>query len=174
MPKEKLGSLIGAVFGLIFVLVNTDSLPSPIARVLRILAVAAVVAVLVAIRRVPAAPPTSGRAFSDRNYLVTVALEAVALFGGVAIINGPLATPDAAVAWISLVVGLHFLGLAAAWKLRFYHVLAAAMAPCGIIGLVIAFGGGPTAAVDVIGAVIPGALLLGFALWGSTNALRAR
>lgn len=41
MTPEKLGSVIGAVFGLIFVMVNTGSSPAAIALLLRVLAVLA-------------------------------------------------------------------------------------------------------------------------------------
>lgn len=176
MPREKIGSLIGGMFGLIFVLVNTGSFPGPIALILRIVAAAVFVGIVVALARVPPArlPDISKQGGFGRGYWVVVAVEVVAIFGGLRIITGVLNRPDAAVAWIALVVGVHFFALARVWHLSFFTVLAAGLTVCGLVGLVIAFGGGPEVAIDLVGAVIPGALLLGFALWGSTNELRAR
>ena len=60
-------------------------------------------------------PPLAGRRFGQGYWLV-VAVEVVAIAVGLALFNGPLHTPRAAVAWISFVVGAHFFGLAAIWK----------------------------------------------------------
>jgi len=49
MSWAKLGSVIGASFGLIFVLVNTGSLPAAVAVLFRVLAVIAFIAVLIAV-----------------------------------------------------------------------------------------------------------------------------
>ncbi|GGG15495.1 hypothetical protein GCM10007304_31960 [Rhodococcoides trifolii] len=175
MSPEKIGSIIGGAFGLVFVLVNTGSLPGAVAMALGLLAVLAFVAVVVAVWRVPRARPSGPvRGGFGKGYWIVVAIEVVAIFGGLRLISGPLNVPDAAVAWIAFVVGVHFFALAAVWKLSFFRVLAIGLTVCGVAGLAAAFAGGPVALIDVIGAVIPGALLLGFALWGSTRALQAR
>ena len=57
---------------------------------------------------------------------------------GLAVLNGRLHAPQAAVTWVSLVVGVHFLALAVLWKLAFFHWLGAAIALCGAVGLVLA------------------------------------
>ena len=180
VTPEKLGSLIGAVFGLVFVLVNTDSLPPTVALLLRVLAVAAFVAVLLAVRR-PAPPgrppvsemPSPGGGFS-RGYWLIVAAEVLAIWLGLAVLNGRMAMPEAAVAWVSLVVGAHFFALAVLWKQPLFHWLGAALLACGAAGLALAFADAAPAAIDGIGGVLPGATLLGFALWGSTRASRSR
>ena len=46
MSSAKLGSVVGAGFGSLFVLVNTGSLPAAVAVLLRVLAVLAFIAVL--------------------------------------------------------------------------------------------------------------------------------
>ncbi len=170
MTPEKLGSVIGAVFGLVFVLANTGSLPSGVALTLRVLGGVAFLAVLLAVRRpaVSRAATPAGSGFG-RGYWLVVGLEVVAIFGGLALLNGPLDTPQAAVAWISFVVGVHFLALAVVWRQRLFTVLGAALAVCGLAGLGLAVGGAPEAAVDTVGGVLPGAVLLGFALRGSTT-----
>jgi hypothetical protein len=169
MTPEKLGSLIGAIFGLIFVLANTGALPPGLGMVLRVLGVAAFVAVLIALRRSPrraAVARPAGGGFR-RGYWLVVAGEVVAIAVGLALLNGPLHAPQAAVAWISLVVGAHFIGLAVVWKQSFFHWLGASILLCGAIGLVLAVVTSPQGAIDTVAGVLPGALLLAFSLWGS-------
>lgn len=170
MTPEKLGSLIGAVFGLIFVLVNTASVPTALAVLLRVLGVVAFVAVLAAVRRPGPFKGTrpAGGGFG-RGYWLVVAAEVLAIAIGLALVNGPLATPQAAVAWISFVVGGHFFALAVIWKQSLFHWLGAALLLCGALGLVLAATGSGTSTIDLVGGVLPGAILLGFGLWGSTR-----
>ena len=173
LAPEKIGSIIGAVFGLVFVFVNSDTFPTILTVGLRVVAVVALVAVLLAVWRVPPAPAPEGggRDGFGRGYWVVVAVEVVAIFGGLAIINGPLDAPQAAVAWISTVVGLHFVALALVWKLRFFTGLGVALTALGVLALILAAAGAAESSIDAIGAVLPGFLLLGFALWGSSRAL---
>jgi hypothetical protein len=178
MTPQKLGSLIGAVFGLVFVVVNTAAAPTGVARALRLFAVLAFVLVLLAQRRPPrpiaVARPERG---AGLGYWLVVAAEVIALAVGIRLLNGPLDAPDGAVAWVALVVGLHFLALGIVWKEDLFHWLGASMALCGAVGLALAFAGSSKAAVDTVGGVLPGALLLAFALWGvlsSTTPVRSR
>ena len=57
MSQQKLGSLIGAAFGLVFVLVNSSSLATAVAVLIRLLGVVAFLAVLIAVCR---PGPTTG------------------------------------------------------------------------------------------------------------------
>lgn len=174
MAPEKIGSIIGAVFGLVFVFVNSDTFSTTLTIGVRVVAVVALVAVLLAVWRVPPAPAPEGvRGGFGRGYWVVVAIEVVAIFGGLAIINGPLDAPQAAVAWISTVVGVHFVALALVWKLRFFAGLGAALTVLGVLALILAAAGAADSSIDTIGAVLPGFLLLGFSLWGSSRALIA-
>jgi hypothetical protein len=172
MTAEKVGAPIGAGFGLGFVLANTGALPSGVAMVLRILAVVAFVAVFVMLGRrrslMGTVPPLAGRRFG-RGYWLVVAVEAVAVAVGLALLNGPLHTPRAAVAWISFVVGAHFFGLAAIWKQSLFLWLGSSILLSGALGLVLAIAGSSTGAIDTVAGVLPGGLLLGFGLWSSKN-----
>lgn len=90
-----------------------------------------------------------------------VAAEVVAGAAGLAVINGRRDAPQAGVAWIALVVGLHFLGLAAVWRQPFLSGLGAAIAVCGAAGLILAAAHASAAAIAAISGVIPGGLLIG-------------
>jgi hypothetical protein len=168
MTPERLGSSIGAAFGLGFILANTGALPSAVALALRVLAVATFVAVFVLLRRrrsLPrSVPPLAGRRFGQGYWLV-VAVEVVAIAVGLALFNGPLHTPRASVAWISFVVGAYFFGLAAIWKQSLFLWLGASILLCDALGLVLAIAGSSTGAIDTVAGVLPGGLLLGFGLW---------
>jgi hypothetical protein len=170
---QRLGSLIGGVFGLIYVEVNAGSLAAPAAAALRIagaVAFAGLVALLVA-RRGRGAAPSTGRepgasaeaaargGFGPRYWLV-VAAEVAAIAAGSALLNGPLDRPRAAVAWVSVVVGVHFFVLASLWRVSLFRWLGAAIALCGLAGLAAAGLDASGAVIATAAGVLPGALLL--------------
>lgn len=141
--RQFTGFLIGAGFGLAFVLANAGPpLPSAVGLVLRVLAVAALVAVIVlsvALSRRPAPPVTgTGPAFRFGPFYGTVVLvEVVLIVGGIQVLRLLEAPWQANIAWIALVVGLHFLPLAWYWRMR--QILAAALyiSAMGAAGLVL-------------------------------------
>jgi hypothetical protein len=98
-----------------------------------------------------------------------VTAEVVAIAVGVRVLGGPLDSPDAAVAWVALVVGLHFVVLAVVWAPSRVSWLGGSLAACGVIGLTLAFAGASPRVVGSVGSVLPGALLLAFALRGATT-----
>lgn len=173
MPGQKIGSMIAATFGLIYVLVNTGSLPSTWAVALRVLAVIAFAAVLVAVLRAPRHHGPAGARVFGRGYWLVVAAEVAALFLGVRILEGPLGLPSAGVAWVSLVVGVHFFALAVVFGARFFHLLGGMITACGALGLVLAATGAGTAAIALASGVVPGAILLGFGWWGARRTVPA-
>ena len=89
-----------------------------------------------------------------------VAAEVAAIAAGIALLNGPLDRPHAVVAWVSVVVGVHFFALAELWQVSLVRWLGAAIAVCGVAGLAAAGLGASSAVVATIGGVLPGALLL--------------
>ena len=91
-----------------------------------------------------------------RGYWLVVAGEVVALAAGLALINGPLAAPKAAVAWVSFVVGVHFVALALVWHLRLFHALGVAPGVCGLLGLVLATTGSTASAINLTAGGCPG------------------
>jgi hypothetical protein len=170
----RLGSVIGGTFGFVYVEANAGSLPAPAPTTLRIAAVVAL-ALLVALIALPrggllARDPqgTAPGGFGTRYWLVVVG-EGAAIVAGAAILSGPLATPRAVVAWVSLVVGVHFLALAAIWELSLFRFLGAAVASCGAAGLAVAGAGAGQPMVAALGGVLPGVLLLVASYWSTLS-----
>ncbi len=145
------GPLIGAGFGLAFVLANSGPPLDPaVALVLRVFAVAALVGVValtvVTGRRTgpDAEPDPEGpRMRFDAFYGVVVLLELVLLFGGIQVLRALDAPVQANVAWIALAVGLHFLPLSRHWRTRSLLGVAAYMSVLGAVGLAMALTGHP-------------------------------
>lgn len=98
---------------------------------------------------------------------MVVAAEAGALFGGLAVLNGVLGLPQAGVAWVSVVVGLHFFPLAAVFRQPYFHLLGAIITGCGAVGLVLVAVGADETPIAVVSGVLPGVVLLMFAWWGA-------
>ncbi|MEU6863559.1 hypothetical protein ABZ924_09835 [Streptomyces sp. NPDC046876] len=165
MNKERVGRIIGGSFGVVFVQISAGQLPTAVGAPLRLLAIAAFVGMLVVQRPGGTTRPAdeaapAPRVGFGRRYWYVVAAEVVALLAGLVLINPVLHAPDATVGWIAFVVGVHFFGLAAAWQLPSLRTLGAAMAACGLVGMVLACFGTPAAVIAVVAGTAPGALLL--------------
>ncbi|MFG3054825.1 hypothetical protein ACGFZP_28270 [Kitasatospora sp. NPDC048239] len=170
MTSNQTGRLIGAIFGLAFVLANAGTLPPAVGIPLRVLAIASFLRLFMALRRSrtpQAAAPADGpapRTFG-RGYRLVVAVEVTVGLAGILVINNLLHAPRATAPWITLVVGLHFFGLAVVWRMASLRLLAAAMSACGAAGLVLAACGSPVAPIAAVAGIAPGALLLGSVWW---------
>ncbi|WP_228278258.1 hypothetical protein [Brevibacterium limosum] len=183
----EIGALIGAGFGLLFLIINSSQF-STLGRTLVIavgvLAFAgiAVFAVRGLIRsrgdaasgstgfsRAPGAAHTaaSERARREppfgRAYWIIVLIEAVLLFAGARLLSS-LGHPELGVAWVAVVVGTHFYALGRVFGLDRFHVLATVVTLCGIGGFIAFFAAAP-AFIPVISGVISGFALLAFAMW---------
>lgn len=172
-----IGHVIGASFGTVFVLVNSSGLPTGVAIVLRILAVVAFTVVLLGfvrtVRELRAAGQPAPVGFT-RFYWTVVALEAIALFGGLAVLR-PI-EPAAALGWIALVVGVHFVPLARLWREGRTQLLwiAVIMTALGLLGLILAFSVHDAVLVAVVSGVGSGAVLLGWSLVQAFRTLSER
>ena len=172
MPGQRLGSMVGATFGLIYVLINAGELPLALRLPLRLAGAVAFLAVLVAVCRIRGVAPTDGAVAGraggfGRSYWLVVAAEAAALWAGLAVLNGPLHAPHAGVAWVSTVVGAHFFAIAVVFGQRFFHVIGAAIMACGVVGLLLVAGDAGVRLVATVSGIIPGALLLASGWWGA-------
>ena len=136
------GHVVGGLFGLVFVIANTgplDQAVRTVAIVVACLAFAFVVIAFILSIRAGARPSADQGERLEKRYLLIVAVETVALFGGLAILR-PI-EPAVTLGWIALVVGLHFFPFVSLWprgRTQFY-VLGTTLAVLGVIGLILAF-----------------------------------
>ncbi|WP_433235249.1 hypothetical protein ACQPYK_25020 [Streptosporangium sp. CA-135522] len=179
------GMLIGATFGAIFVFINASApLNAALGILLRVaaaLALAGVIAMwLQAIRQAratgvePALPGAAqGATMFGRGFLLVAVIEAVALFGGIAVLGAWQQPEQVNVAWVAFVVGVHFVALAPVWKSRAIAVPGAVLTVLGIAGFVMA----ATAALDwvpFVSGVLSGATLLAGSLVSARNGLASQ
>ncbi|MEU7866977.1 hypothetical protein [Dactylosporangium sp. NPDC049140] len=175
VPGHIIGSIIATGFGTGFIAGNCGKLDDPWPQVLRVGAALAAAALIIAVLRprgaAPAGGPRPDRAgrFMGRGYWIVVAIEVLALFGGLAVINAVLHRFEVSVAWVALVVGLHFYGLGYVWSAPMYHWLATAMTVLAAAGFVVFLAGGGEAGVGLVSGVGSGIALYGAVLWGLTR-----
>lgn len=163
MTPLRLSSLIGGIFGLIYVFANSGELATTPALVLRIVGALGFVGLLILLRRTgdDQPDPSAGQnPFAGRAYRLVVVSEIFAMFVGIAVVRGPLHAPHAVIAWVSLVVGVHFLALALVWHQSFFYLLGGAIAACGVLGLGLAAGHASAVAIAVVAGILPGFVLL--------------
>ncbi|GGK49195.1 hypothetical protein Ppa06_62360 [Planomonospora parontospora subsp. parontospora] len=179
------GLLIGAVFGAVFVFVNSHPPLDPtIALVLRVAASAALGGVVLlwftAVRRarttgvepVVAGGQAGGKMFGLGFAVIAVA-EVVMLFGGIAVLRALDRPVETNVAWIALVVGLHFVALGPVWKNRTIMLPGLVLTVLGAVGLAMTF----TSAVEwvpLVSGVLSGVTLLAGCTASSWSALSVR
>lgn len=167
------GLIIGIVFGLVFVIVNSGPLGSPASTVLRIAGVVVAAMLLFVLQarmrgRSGVGMAREGGAGFTRGYWIVVAIEVVALFGGLFLINGLLGRGEFGVAWVAVVVGVHFFGLGAVWRAPSLHVLGGVLTALGVLGAVLGLVTGSPAWIAGVAGVGSGAALLAgtaYALW---------
>lgn len=168
MPRKVTGSLVGGVFGLVYVVINAGALPSVPGGVIRVAGVVAFVGLLLRARLAGArTAATSSVAGLGRAYWLVVGGEVLVGAVGIAVLNGPLSAPEAVLPWVSLVVGVHFVALAMLWRQPLYHLLGAGIGVAGVAGLAAALAGANAAVVSAVAGVAPGALLLAVGYWGT-------
>jgi hypothetical protein len=100
MWRASVGSVVGAVFGLVYIMVNAGTLPSVVGIPVRVLGVLAFLVVLVAVFRARPAADDDSHAYGGfgRGYWMIVAVEVVMIATGVAVLGGPLHAPQTGVA----------------------------------------------------------------------------
>jgi hypothetical protein len=168
MRDEHAGLLIGALFGMIFVLVNAGGLPTAVALVLRGLAILAFVGLVIVVatgRGGEQPEPTPGVTFGRRYGLVVMA-EVIAIVAGLSVLNRVFDAPEAGVAWIALVVGVHFFALARVWRAPQITWPGIALTTLGVAGLLMAALGASDTAIATVSGVGSGMVLLGGCWWG--------
>lgn len=165
-------SLIGAVLGLIYILVNAKAFAVPGAWALRTLGIIAFVVVMRRLRaasKAEPAPAPSHESGFGRSYWVVVAAEVIIALGGATILSQVFSAPQADLSWITLIVGTHFFALAVVFDQPRFHVLGAVITGCGIAGLIAVAAGASEAVTSTLAGMIPGATLLAAAFYGATR-----
>ncbi|WP_432559550.1 hypothetical protein [Granulicoccus sp. GXG6511] len=177
MSGRMVGSLVAAIFGAIFVVVNSGGLP-PVARIILCIAAVAVPAIVLVRAVLESRESREPQGREERAYAgptrelgrwfwPTVAIEVVALFGGLMLLNSFTSIGWAGVAWVALVVGLHFIPFAINTKLRRFWMLTVVLSAAGAAGLILAARGSSPDVVGIVAGVISGIALLGAALYGA-------
>lgn len=163
MSRDGLAGLVGAIFGLVFVLVNAGEAAAPYDLLIRGLGLVTflVVAVLL-FRSTRGAAEPQPQPGAGRVYRIAVVAEVVALFGGAQLLNRTGHT-DLSLPWVVIVVGVHFFPLGWAFRAPFFHLLAGALVALGVLGGALALAGAGQAVVSLVAGVGAGAVLLAFA-----------
>jgi len=157
------GGLIGTIFGLIFIETNSGGLPGPWSVIIRIVGGVVGIALFVRlIRQRRVDEPNSGPGgmdFSGRRYWIIVAIEVAAFVAGLLVFLLVPGLSKVVVAWIALVVGVHFFGLGASFKISRFHTLGIVLSLLGIAGFVMAGLGASTQAIGLVSGVCSGLAL---------------
>jgi hypothetical protein len=176
VPADRTGSFLGAVGGLVFVEVGAGAFPRGVEITLRLAGVVCFVVVLGVLRRRAQRPSPVGTGPGrglGAGYAAVVVGELVALVVGLRLLSGPFDTPEAAPAWVALVVGTHFFALAALVRERAFTQLGCAITVCGAAAFAAALLGAPDAVVAGLAGVAPGAVLLASTALSSGSASAA-
>ena len=160
LHRRIIASVVGGIGGALFIMINASPFSPVTSTILRIVAVGALAWVLVRAWQFRDRHHSGRRSGFGRAYWMIVALEAVLIFGGRAVIVGLLDTPSTFLPWLSLAVGLHFFAFVLLWHKQVYFWLGLLVTTSAIAAFVLVAIGGAPAAVVVFSAMIPGATLL--------------
>ncbi|WP_225728705.1 MULTISPECIES: hypothetical protein [unclassified Nocardia] len=164
MGSRRTGSLIGAIAGLIFVVLNAGPLGGAVVAVARVLGVAGFGAAIWYIMRRPADDARRPDRRALRIYWLAVAIEVLAIVVGAQVLARGFHRADLTVPWVVFVVGVHFLPFAATFGAPLFRWLAWSL-------IVVAIAGAGLSAVLSTGpswtGVAAGVVLLGFAVAGA-------
>lgn len=166
--RRVVASVIGGIGGAAYVVINSLQLGVSTSIALGVLAIGALLWILARAWQSRQAP-TDARArrfHFGLAYWAIVALEVVLIFGGRAVIAGPLQQPRAVVPWLSLVVGLHFFAFVKIWRKMIYLWLGVLITLSAIVAFGLVGIGGTDAVVALFAGIIPGMVLLAFGIIG--------
>jgi hypothetical protein len=163
------GTMISGGFGLAWAQWGASGLAGVAAVAVRVVGIVlGLVIILGAARLLRSSPDVPhgdrGPMFGSRAYRVVVAVEALALFGGGAILN---ATGHSAyvAAWFAAVVGAHFIAFGRLFA-PFFDALGALLAAGGVAGAAVGLAGGGRDAITAVASLVAAAGLLAAGLWG--------
>jgi hypothetical protein len=113
----------------------------------------------------PSAPPGKGSRSmaSSAGFRLVMALEVIALAGGVAILGGT-GNREYMSAWFATVVGLHFAAFGRLFWAGF-HWLAAALIAAGVAGAIVGLAGGGVGGISAVSGLTAAASLFAASGW---------
>ena len=159
MRTTPVGSIIGAVAGLVFVLVNAGAVPASL--VWRVAALAAFAAVLwFVVVRGRAVDPVAPSRSALRTYGFSVVAMVVAIPVGARVVSNVLDRPHAVVVWVVFVVGAHFWPFARAFDLPVFRWLSLSLVAIAVVGAIPALGSDSATAAGWTGVAAGFALLI--------------
>ena len=138
----RVGALVGAVGGLLFVLLNAWPLGDPWANTVRVIGGLWFLGVLWAIWRVPDDPDAvRPGARQMQAFWIVVAIEVVLIIGGTQVAIRVLDLPSASLPWVSTVLGVHWLVFRMVFREDVFLWLGWFTLTCGLVGLLVALTG---------------------------------
>lgn len=162
-PPDPSGSIIGAIAGLVFVLVNAGGVPTSL--IWRISAVIEFVAIAwFVVLRGPEVDQASPSCTALRTYVMCVAAMVVAIPAGATIISNVFDKPNAVLVWVVFLVGAQFLPFARAFQLPVFRWLSLALVVVSAIGAIPALTSDSATAASWTGVVAGFVLLTVFAV----------
>ena len=161
MSGAKVGSLLGAVGGLVFIVSNAGELQGAWPLVLRLVGIGTFVLVVSLVLRADVigsgVAPTRAQM---RGYGLTVLAEVLAIVVGSRVLVGGFDLPEATLPWVATVVGVHFVVFARIFNESIFAVLGIPMTVCGVVGVAMAVAGVGRLSIAVVGAIAPGLIML--------------
>ncbi len=163
MKSRPVGSIIGAVGGLLFVLLNASAVPlTPVWWVLAVAGFAGVIWFTVLHGPIVTQQPPPRAAI--RTYGLAVLAMVLAIVVGARVL-GFIDRPNAVVPWVVLAVGAHFLPFAGAFGLPIFRLLAISLIAVAVVGGIATLLHDSATAAGWTG-VLAGFVLLLFAAFG--------
>ena len=162
----RVGALIGAVGGVLFVVLNAWPLGEPWANVAIGIGVAWFLWDLRAILRVPEDPDAvRPDARQMQAFWIVVVLEVILIIGGTQLAIRVLDIPAASLPWVATVLGVHWLVFRMVFQQDVFLWLGCFTLSCGVVGLMVALtgvaGSDVLAATAIASGLIVGAFMLG-------------
>jgi hypothetical protein len=162
----RVGALIGAVGGVLFVVLNAWPLGEPWANVAIGVGVAWFLWDLRAIMRVPEDPDAvRPDARQMQAFWIVVVLEVILIIGGTQLAIRVLDIPAASLPWVATVLGVHWLVFRMVFQQDVFLWLGCFTLSCGVVGLMVALtgvaGSDVLAATAIASGLIVGAFMLG-------------
>lgn len=174
MSGAKVGSLLGAVGGLVFIVSNAGELQGAWPLVLRLFGIGTFVLVVSLVLRADVigsgVAPTRAQM---RGYGLTVLAEVLAIVVGSRVLVGGFDLPEATLPWVATVVGVHFVVFARIFKESIFTVLGIPMTACGLVGVAMAVADVGRLPIAVVGGIAPGLIMLAAVGWSAWTGTRS-